>query len=108
MEIELELVYVKMTTSFGSQKGCNWIDAAYIMNESPAYKAALSDEMVPRLPANHVAINLESMVSIAGSQTFLDLCAQRPLSSSLQKFYCDVCTFDILVHPEESLRRHPL
>ena len=62
-------------------------------------------ETVPRSPSNNMAITLESFVSTAGSRIFLDLCAgyQRPLSSSLQRFHCDVCTFDILVHPEDDL-----
>ena len=68
-------------------------------------KTEPSIEAVPRSPSNQMAISMESITSAAGSCIFLNLCAgyQRPLSSSLQKFYCDVCTFDILVHPEDDL-----
>ena len=68
-------------------------------------KTEPSIETVPRSPSNQMAISMESITSAAGSRIFLDLCAgyQRPLSASLQKFYCDVCTFDILVHPEDDL-----
>ena len=67
--------------------------------------AAPETATVPRSPSNNMAITLESFVSTAGNRIFLDLCAgyQRPLSSSLQRFHCDVCTFDILVHPEDDL-----
>ena len=72
------------------------IDGTFCPPTAPA------TDTVPRSPSNHMALNLESIVSTAGSRIFLDLGAgyQRPLSSSLRKIYCDVCTFDILVHPE--------
>ncbi len=64
-----------------------------------------SNDWIPRSPSNPLAITMESITSKAGSQIFLDLCAgyQRPLSSSLKKFDCDVRTFDILVHSEDDL-----
>ena len=48
---------------------------------------------------------MEAVTTKAGSRIFLDICAgyQRPRSSSLKKFGCDVCTFDILVHSEDDL-----
>ena len=50
---------------------------------------------------------MQSTISTSGSsRIFLDLCAgfQRPLSSALQVYHCDMCTFDFLVHPEDDLR----
>ncbi len=63
------------------------------------------DESIPRSMSNHLAIAMESVASAAGSRIFLDLCAgfQRPLSSALKQFGCDVCTFDTLVHSEDDL-----
>ena len=54
---------------------------------------------------HHLAITMEAITTKAGSRIFLDICAgyQRPLSSSLKKFGCDVCTFDILAHSEDDL-----
>ena len=64
-----------------------------------------SHDLIPRSPSNPLAITMEAITSTAGSRIFLDICAgyQRPLSSSLQKFDCDVCAFDILVHSEDDL-----
>ena len=64
-----------------------------------------SSDLIPRSPSNSLASTMESITSKAGSRIFLDICAgyQRPLSSSLKKFDCDVCTFDILVHSEDDL-----
>ena len=60
---------------------------------------------IPRSVSNPLAISLETTISKVGSRIFLDLCAgyQRPLSSSLMHFRCDVCTFDILVHPQDDI-----
>ena len=60
---------------------------------------------IPRSVSNVLAISLETTISQVGSRIFLDLCAgyQRPLSSSLTHFRCDVCTFDILVHSQDDI-----
>ena len=60
---------------------------------------------IPRSVSNSLAISLETTKSQVGSRIFLDLCAgyQRPLSSSLMHFHCDVCTFDILVHSQDDI-----
>ena len=60
---------------------------------------------MPRSVANPLAITMQSIISTSVCGIFLDLCAgyQRPLSSALQVYHCDVCTFDILVHSEDDL-----